>query len=194
MPDVIMNLTGYRRKIFWEPEPEPIPEVKVVAEIKIQKPKKPANATTPPILHSPKRNGHKSNKERELIEQERAYIKSIFMSLSGCLNASSKMCSFLCNKLNETKESIRLTQKIPGILADLSVFQVTGYVSVLHRHIAKGTLDLESSEKRDRYLSWMQSRYKLWARYNSEKYRHYREKNIMIPGHQPSRRYVHGVF
>jgi hypothetical protein len=174
MPDFMLNLTGNRRKILWEPEPEPVVlavvPVKMVAEIKIQKPK-----VVLPIIpvKYPSGNGHKSLMTRELQDQDRTYIKEMFLARSGCLNPKNKICTEWAQYLN------------------LSVFQVTGYVSVLHKYIWTNKLELSPLSK-DIYFNWMRGQYKMWARYNSDKYKKYRDKEVPVP--RPKPRYVHGVF
>lgn len=181
MSDFILSS---RRKIVWDSEPER--PTSIAAEVKYQSKRKIQKLEAPPKEDSSALNGHKALKKRELTDADRAVIRREFLRLSGCLSDKDKICSMLCETLNEENRG-----------KPLSVPQVTGYVSVLHRYIAMRTLEL-TSEQRFKYFKWMEKQYGLWSQYNSDKYRKYRERKPTVPVPATSspqrKRYVHGVF
>lgn len=94
-------------------------------------------------------NGHKRAKKRNLYSAEKDVIKAAFLKDNGQI-AEDK-----CVEIHET------------LNPEISIFQVTGYVTSLHRHIARGTLTISNL---DAYINFLQSHRNLWATYKSPKY------------------------
>lgn len=94
-------------------------------------------------------NGHESKKKRPLTDPERNIIRSEFTALNGQIEEDA------CVKIKERLDS------------EVSIFQVTGFVTYLHKEIAMGK---DTVGDMDSYLEFLQEHRNLWARYNSDKY------------------------
>ena len=69
-------------------------------------------------------NGHKVLKKRKLLEWEKNYIRAEFIKLNGIIHED-------------------FTLPIKAKLGDeVSIFQVTGFVTLLHKYVAEGSLVL----------------------------------------------------
>jgi hypothetical protein len=104
-------------------------------------------------------NGHKKNKKRALTDQERDTIKSAFLGLNG--EIAEDACIPIHQKLDP----------------EVSIFQVTGFVTCLHGNVCGGALTVRDM---DSYLKFLQGHRSLWAMYNSPKYEAMRAKNATI--------------
>ena len=168
MPDAFVSITGqYRRKIRWNiteqatiatPEqviieaktvsPESIEEVistpEIIEEI-ISTPEAVAEAEA--IVRSG--NGHRHVKVRNLFDDEKNTIRSVFVAEDG---------------VAENDRWVRLHRDMDSVVG---IFQITGFVSYLHRTVAMGRLTLNNLP---RYLEYMRTKHNLWATYNSPKY------------------------
>lgn len=108
-------------------------------------------------------NGHRSDKKRDLADPERDTIKAEFLKLNGELADNDKECTRIHGELNSL------------VVVPLSVWQVTGFISVCHRYVAEGTLMVGDLPK---YLDWMKAKYPaMAARYDSPKFQQLRAKN-----------------
>jgi len=96
-------------------------------------------------------NGHKSEKIRDLSDDERDILKSQFLSANGCFGY--REC----------------TQKLKPLMGlDIAIFQVTGFISYLHRAVASGEILLGDLAG---YLQFLRDKYPdLAKQYSSEKY------------------------
>lgn len=101
-------------------------------------------------------NGHKIEKKRDLLDTEKDSLRAFFESVDGQVEEDG--CVTLKNSMD----------------ADVGIFQVTGFISYLHREVASGKKlnDVEG------YIEWMKSKYPaLMERYNSDKYVALRRQN-----------------
>ena len=96
-------------------------------------------------------NGHEAKKTRDLNDSEKDTIKSDFLALNGQFVDSKKSCQPILEKLG----------------SDITIWQVVGFVSLLHRYIAMGGLQVPDL---DAYKIFLEEHHKLWAQYNSSKY------------------------
>jgi hypothetical protein len=112
----------------------------------------PVSAPAADPAATPKRsgNGHARNKVRSLLDGEKDSIRTEFLSLNGQIDEDA--CVRL--KLN----------KMPP---EVSIFQVTGFVTYLHLKVAGGELNVRDLPA---YLAFLQTHRDMWARYNSQKY------------------------
>lgn len=97
-------------------------------------------------------NGHESKKTRALTSSEKDVIKADFLALNGQFVDSSKSCQPILAKLGHA----------------ISIWQVVGFVSLCHRYVAEGSLQVPDL---DAYKVFLEAHHKLWAQYNSNKYR-----------------------
>ena len=167
-----LTVVNSKRKILWEPEeeiqpaPKPQPKAEVVVE---QKPNVVHELVLPEgskIIVQPHRaykkrqgNGHKSVKVRDLWDAERDAMRhQLFLPQNGQI--SDDDC---------------LAFK-PKVGAEVGVFQITGFVSVLHRYVAEGRLQVNNLAA---YENWMSQKYggSLWAQYNNPKFVAVRQQN-----------------
>jgi hypothetical protein len=189
--DMSYSLTGGKRRILWDsggqtPEVTPVTEPKTVhVQLKVKEgniyevpqvkpevmpkpttvvlggavigPLPPSAPTVPPYV--PK-NGHKSKKVRSLHDEERDIIRNEFINLNGQTTADHWV---------QFKE-----QFIPQVVA---IFQITGFVSYLHREVAKNSLILPNITA---YKEWLKGQINLWAQYTSQKYQVYRNKKAAL--------------
>lgn len=111
-------------------------------------------------------NGHKVGKKRSLQDSERDSIRTFFMTKGGCIEDDD------CVAFHKGMGS-RL-----GTVPDISIFQVTGFVTYLHKEVAAGNITFPDMAK---YLNWIQSHRDLWAQYNSPKYSGMRSTKTVSP-------------
>jgi hypothetical protein len=105
-------------------------------------------------------NGHKSNFKRKLVNLEKDAIRAEFLSINGC-GTEDHWVVFRKNNLS----------------AEVTIFQVTGFVSYLHRDVAAHGKTMKQLPDFQAYLKWLKNQYGLWKQYNSAKYEGYRQKN-----------------
>ena len=114
----------------------------------------PAAATVPHAV---------ANFKRPLNEKEENIIKEEFLKLNGIFEPLKKDCS-----------------RIRALLADeITVFQVSGYVTKLHKLAVSGELELND---RRAYLANLKAHRKHWLTYQGEKYDEMRER---VGGRKP---------
>lgn len=114
-------------------------------------------------------NGHKKEKARDLNDNEKNYLRSEFISHNG--QFIYKDC---------TKELK------PQMGSDIAIWQVTGFISYLHREVAAGQLDLPNLPQ---YLDFLKDKYpSMAARYESQKFQQLRaQKTVAQSVTQPAR-------
>lgn len=115
----------------------------------------PAPATAPAASSPKSGNGHKSEKKRDLTDTEKDSIRAEFVAQNG------------------TADDDHWVEFKKGMDDEVAIFQVTGFVSYLHREVARGNIILGNQSA---YLTWLKGQYKLWAQYQSPKYSSYRAK------------------
>jgi hypothetical protein len=125
-------------------------------------PSKPQSLPDPKVVAGLPRkgNGHKVAKKRALTDSEKDTIKMEFLALNGQI--ADDACQPIHQKLDP----------------EVTIFQVTGFVSYLHRKIAEGT---QTVRNLDNYLTFIQSHRDKWATYNSPKYVALRKQNALPP-------------
>lgn len=95
-------------------------------------------------------NGHKKQFVRKLYDSERDMLRQQFMVRDGRI---------------EEDDCVRLKQTMN---AEVAIFQVTGFISYLHRDVAIGRIVLRNL---DAYIEWMHTKYEgLWQQYNRPKF------------------------
>lgn len=94
-------------------------------------------------------NGHKVNKIRSLYGNEKDTIRAEFLNLNGQI-------------AEDASKPIHA-----GLSKEVSIFQVTGFITYLHSLIAGGALEVRDMPA---YLTFLQGHRGLWAKYNSPKY------------------------
>lgn len=119
-----------------------------------------ATEATPPGNSTGPRNGngHTVGFKRKLNDDEKDFIRSEFMKLNGQFEDAKKSC----------------TAMLPQMGDEITVWQVTGFVSYLHREIAAGRLQVGDMPA---YMEFLEAHKKLWAQYNSSKYQKLRKQN-----------------
>lgn len=122
----------------------------------------PAPAVTPPVIppatedrKARNGNGHASKKVRDLNDNEKDIIRAGFTSLNGQIHEDA--CKPIHDRLNP----------------EVSMAQVTGFVTYLHGRVASGALTLKDMPA---YLTFIEGHRDLWATYNSPKYQALRGK------------------
>jgi hypothetical protein len=100
-------------------------------------------------------NGHKIAKTRNLNDDEKDSIREFFRDMNGQIEDDA------C--VNYKK----------GMSTEVTIFQVTGFVSYLHNQVASGLLKLGNM---DTYFDFIKGHRDLWATYNSPRYRVLRAK------------------
>ena len=116
--------------------------------------------TPPRVIRTRNRtgNGHKKTMTRKLFDEERAIIRGAFTQKNGQFKEED------CVQLRAS----RLNQVV-------AIFQVTGFVSYLHRAVASGMTQLRDLPA---YLNWMEGKYSsLWAQYNNPRFVALRSQN-----------------
>ncbi|MCX5884350.1 MAG: hypothetical protein NT096_00295 [Proteobacteria bacterium] len=94
-------------------------------------------------------NGHKVAKIRSLFGNEKDTIRSEFLNLNGQISEDA------CKPIHASLDK------------EVSIFQVTGFVTYLHSLIAGGALEVRDMPA---YLNFIQGHRALWAKWNSPKY------------------------
>jgi len=113
-------------------------------------------------------NGHRSEFVRKINDLERAILKSAFLHKNGQI--ANDDCVLFKRQLSQ----------------QLAIFQITGYISVLHRYVALGRLELRDLSA---YLNWMEYKYQgLWSQYNNKRFTAVRIVNTAsrVNGQQPT--------
>ena len=105
-------------------------------------------------------NGHVANIKRKLNDTEKDEIRADFLRLNGEYEDSKKSCTVL----------------LPHMGSEITVWQITGFVSFLHREIASNNFSVPDM---DSYMKFLENHKKLWAQYNSPKYKNLRAGNPM---------------
>ena len=100
-------------------------------------------------------NGHRSTMVRKLFDDERDIIRAQFLKLNGQIHEDA--CLPIKNLLG----------------SEVAIFQVTGFISLLHTYAAMGRLQVNDFPA---YENWMKTQRKIWARYSSPKYQALRIK------------------
>lgn len=106
-------------------------------------------------------NGHKSEKTRALSDMEKDHIRRFFEAVNGQIRPDA------CVKLHGSLVSLGSP--------DISIFQVTGFVTYLHGQAMQGLVTIRDF---NRYQTYLQSHRALWAKYNSPRYMAMRAKNL----------------
>lgn len=102
-------------------------------------------------------NGHISMKKRSLSNDEKDLMRSFFRSKNGIFEEDD-LVAFREQRLDP----------------EVSIFQVTGFMTLIHKDIAAGRFSVPNMAA---YLEWMRKQRRLAARYNSPKYQRLRQKN-----------------
>jgi hypothetical protein len=163
MPDDLVIVVG-KRKIRWEPalveEPAPAPPIVLVdtqPDIIIK--------GSSAVLVESKRaykhrvgNGHKSEKTRDLYDHEKDIIREDLFSPKNGQIENDDCVAFREIRLNDLPAGT-------SSFKEIAIFQITGFVSVLHTRVAEGGLQVNDLVA---YEAWMRNKYgeTLWARYN----------------------------
>jgi hypothetical protein len=100
-------------------------------------------------------NGHLRLKKRELTDAERDTIRASFLKVNGEIDEDS------CLPIKAECGS------------EVTIFQVTGFVTYLHRQVAAGATKVRDIQS---YESFLKAHRNLWATYDSPKYRAMRGK------------------
>jgi hypothetical protein len=109
-------------------------------------------------------NGHRSEMVRKLNDSERAWLKSKFLQKNGMI-ANDDCVAFKGQMISDC----------------IAIFQITGYISVLHRYVAMGRLELRNLSE---YLNWMHEKYHgLWVQYNNQRFTEVRRVNQAARAH-----------
>lgn len=149
------------RRVCWNRNRVKVKKTEAVTASKVQ-----AKVTTPgwaicPLRRTPKSdtagNKHARNFRRKLTESEETLIKREFLKLNGIFDPNKKDCS-------------RIREMLPD---DISVFQVSGHVTKLHRAATSGELELKD---RRAYLLAIRAHRKHWLTYGGEKYDQMRKR------------------
>ena len=103
-------------------------------------------------------NGHKKSMTRRLTGQERDGLRAFFLSKNGMLEDDD------CVQYR----SLSMDHVV-------GIFQVTGFISYLHREVAEGRTVVKDLTT---YEEWMRTKYgQLWAQYNSPRFVDVRNQN-----------------
>lgn len=123
-----------------------------------------ATAPPPPAIKSSTSrngNGHTIGIKRKLNNTEKDNIRADFKRLNGEYEDQKKSCTAL----------------LPQMGTEITVWQITGFVSSLHREIAAGRAGVLVNDM-DAYLKFLENHKKLWAQYTSQKYQNLRTQNL----------------
>lgn len=119
-----------------------------------------ATAPPPSTTNSTRNgNGHAVGRKRKLNSPEKDNIRADFKRLNGEYEDQKKSCTAL----------------LPQMGNDITVWQITGFVSFLHREIAAGRFEVDDM---DSYMKFLENHKWLWAQYNSKKYQTLRTQNL----------------
>jgi len=139
------------RKILWDPSEQIIePDIPEPSPVSISFPDPEAAQTTvlikPKITRNRTGNRHKREKVRDLEDVERAFFRKTFLDKNGQIEND------LCTVMKQ------------GVASEVAIFQITGYISYLHREVAQNRLVLNNLQA---YCQWMCERYHdLWEQWN----------------------------
>jgi len=114
-------------------------------------------ATATPVKRSG--NGHVRGKKRPLMPAEKDQIRADFLALGGKI--AEDACKPTLAKMGQ----------------DVTIFQVTGFMTYLHSQVAAGILALPDM---DGYIEYIKGHRKIWENYNSPKYQALRIKNAKV--------------
>ena len=150
------NLTG--EQLASDPAPEEIekavtPRKDTLADIEADINGVPAPAASPvaPIVNQKRSgNGHVAAKKRDLDSTEKDRVRQEFLNLNGQI--AQDACLPMLKQCG----------------SEATIFQVTGFVTYLHRLVAMGKLLVTDQQA---YETYLQGHRKLWETYNSLKYR-----------------------
>ena len=149
--DIVIERRVHWNRAAYKAAPTSVPEVKrEVVEAKLA-PRPAQTRDTDKAL-----NKHEALYRRPLTPQEETVIKVEFLKLNGVFEPLRKDCTRIKNLLGD----------------EVSVFQVSGYVTRLHKMAVAG--DLEMRDRRA-YLATLRSHRKHWLTYEGEKYDEMRE-------------------
>jgi hypothetical protein len=152
------NPLGTGRRINWDPSeqvveasppvhvPTPVPRQVRLSTSSIPVPV--ATIVQPKVKITRNRtgNGHKKQKVRDLIDPERHFFRSTFLQKNGQIE--NDLCTVLKQSVND----------------EVAIFQITGFISYLHRDVAQNRLELNDLQA---YCNWMHARYAdLWEQWN----------------------------
>ena len=186
MKDVIINLSGtIARKIRWTPQQvevtvgksppsvnnEPVPDQKIIIQSK--------------TYSKRNGNGHKSEKHRPMDDYEKKALRASFLRKNGQFKEDD-CCRFKFGYISSVWRTSPSEQPTDTIL-HVGIFQITGFVSYLHREVACGRLLLHNLEA---YLLWMEQKYSgLKNFYNNPKVKEVRLDNwsLIEQGKKPDR-------
>lgn len=116
-------------------------------------------------------NGHAVAKVRKLTDEEKTKIRKWYVIKSGMIDKRD------CTEF-----------KIDCFPSEITVWQITGFVSLLHNEVAEGVIGLPQILS---YVNWIKDRQgALWARWNNPQYIKVRHANVAdtIQGKPPSHR------
>lgn len=99
-------------------------------------------------------NGHKIGKKRKLTHLEKQKIKEAFIKVGGIIEED------FCKKIHQNMNNV-------------SIFQVTGYVTSLHSKVSRKKISIPDFNT---YAQWMRKRRKKWASYKSDRYKAYAKR------------------
>ena len=122
--------------------------------------------TTEPVESG---NGHSKLSRRPLTEAEEALIEAEFVKLNGIFEPKNKDCTRIRNLLPQ----------------EVTVFQVSGHVSRLHKRVAAGILILPQMRS---YEIAIKAHRQHWLTYKGEKYEAMRERVPVIEPPRQARR------
>lgn len=131
---------------------KPLPEARKAAKPELPKPeaKKASKLEDGPADSNGPKNGHYARKKRDLQDSERDIIRAAFLSKNGEIEEDA------CVEIKADLDP------------DVTIFQVTGFVTYLHNQIASGSLVVKNMAS---YEIFIQNHRDLWAKYDSPKYR-----------------------
>ena len=152
---------------IWESSTAPVPDTPAGPEL-VMTPTGPV-AWQPRAYKKREGNGHKKLKVRDLLGPEKDSIRSFFLFKNGMIG-------------NDDCVGFKLQ-----MVAEVAIFQITGFVSYLHCQVAEGIITLQDLIK---YEGWMRAKYHdtLWARYNYKIYMDIRTQNqaLIAAGQAPT--------
>jgi hypothetical protein len=143
------------------PAPEKVPETAAVEDPAVQR----------RITRHRSGNGHQKTKKRPLSDTERDSLRNFFLARNGQIEDDN------CVKW-------RTDNNDPVV----GIFQVTGFISYLHREVAEGRTMVRNLAS---YEEWMRTKYgQLWAQYNEPRFVAVREQNrqAVAAGRKPAAR------
>ena len=151
-------IPAYDRVVNWDRDAAIIEEEPVVVPPPIvQIPQTIAIQAQPSGAPKKNRNGHKSSFERKLNHAERDLFRAHFIRKNGQFNEDD------CTTLKALVDP------------KVGIFQVTGFISYLHRDVAQGRTELPDLA---RYCEWMRTKYgNLWAQFNKPLFVEARQAN-----------------